>query len=441
MDASHEPWRDDPDSETEPAEEEAEPSAAGDPDLGSSSEDDFYVLLDFDEADAAVGGSESGPAAAFASAPDEPAHAMAGAAAPGAEDGGAGGSEEPAADWMLRGPDEVAAANAEPFELNPEIPPEILAAGTPRAGLYGSGHGERRLRKLFAVGSLGAGALLLLSAGLVYMKRIATAPRPSKSPTQSEAPLVARGPEARTPRPPRPAVRPGSTAAVEPATPVPTALEPATDPETATAPDPPTPGTPVSPAPRTPTVVPDPSVPDPVAAGPVEPAHPGLDPSFRFEDPDRPRIRMSDTPPESVPAPHLPESADPVSVRTPEGGFILLKAGQVLVALRNGNHFVGRIYRINLNELVLRVPTGEIVLATRYLSRIVPLVGAKEPGIESMPDGYVELRNGNRIWGKILEESDDVVAIGFASAKITIPRAAVSAVGHGAGTSIEFVGN
>jgi hypothetical protein len=424
MDASHEAWRDDPPLEPDSPQPDEIPLEEGQ-DLESTSEDDFYVLLDLDEADAVA--AEGEPATGGEEAPVESPLAVpagVGASASGAQGAPSEAGEE-GEEWLLRGPEEVTAANAEEFIADPDIPPEILAAGTPRAAAY-EGRGERRLRRLLALGSVGAGALLILFAGLVYMKRVASSARPRRPATQGEAPLVARGPEA---KPPAPGTSgPGVTGSTTPLPAVPTNESAA-------------PSAPSGAEPGKEGAAPGPISPAPEVSEPVEPELHPLGPGFRYEDPDRPRITLPTTLTDSEPAPTVPETAGPVSVRTPEGGFVLLKAGQVLVGLRNGNHFVGRIYRISTEEIVLRVPSGEIVLGTRTLSRIVPLVGAKEPGIDSLPDGYVELHNGNRIWGKILEESDKVVAIGFASAKITIPRSAVNAVGRGLGTSIEFVGN
>ena len=56
------------------------------------------------------------------------------------------------------------------------------------------------------------------------------------------------------------------------------------------------------------------------------------------------------------------------------------------------------------------------------------MTGVQTCALPIFPAGYVELQNGNRIWGKILEDTPEYASIAFAAAKITIPRASIRAV-------------
>ena len=275
------------------------------------------------------------------------------------------GEEDP--EWLLRGGDEVMEANEGDPKMAPLKPDEVgeMDLEAVPAGAGASAEPPGRIRRIFKFGSIAAAALLLLTLGIVSLRGGFGSKEPVK---------VARAEKAPSP-PPEP-VRP----------PVP---EP--------------------PAPRPPTPEPPPAPP-----------------------PDEPKRTEPEPATDLAPAPPTVPTGPqgPISIRTPGGEFVLLKAGEVLLTLRNGNFFTGRIYRINAEELTLRVPGGEIVFGMKSLAKIVPLAGAdkEKDELAHLPSGYVELHNGNRIWGKILEETPEHAAIAFAAAKITIPRASIRAV-------------
>ncbi|HET6201163.1 MAG TPA: hypothetical protein VFI25_00010 [Planctomycetota bacterium] len=277
-----------------------------------------------------------------------------------------GGAEEQ--EWLLRGGDEVMEANEKPLELGPKSPEDIEELEGVPVAVGGSDQRRSRMRRFFKVGSIAAAAVLLLSLGLVTLRN-----------RLGEKPPVT---VARAPRPPVP-----------------------------------------------PSVLPQPVKPPVVEAPAAEPPPPAPAPP-PTEDARRtaPAEPLEPLAPTAPPAPTPQEG--PISIRTPTGEFVLLKAGEVLLTLRNGNFFTGRVYRIGSEQLTLRVPGGEIVFEMKTLAKIVPLAGpAKDSDmLAKLPDGYVELHNGNRIWGKILEDTPEYASIAFADAKITIPRGSIKAV-------------
>ncbi|HKB15248.1 MAG TPA: hypothetical protein VKF62_04245, partial [Planctomycetota bacterium] len=282
---------------------------------------------------------------------------------------GAGAKGEPGGEddpeWLRRGGDEVMDANEGDPKLAPVKPAQVGEMEPALVGAGASAEPPGRMRRIFKFGSMAAAALLLLTLGIVSLRGKFGSNEPVKV--------------ARAERAPKPPAEPVKPPVPEPPAPLPPAPEP-------------------------------PPAPPPDDAKRPEP---------------EPPTELAPAPPPGQAGPQ-----GPISIRTPGGEFVLLKAGEVLLTLRNGNFFTGRIYRINAEELTLRVPGGEIVFGMRTLAKVVPLAGSdkEKDELAHLPSGYVELHNGNRIWGKILEETPEHAAVAFAAAKITIPRASIRAV-------------
>ncbi len=59
------------------------------------------------------------------------------------------------------------------------------------------------------------------------------------------------------------------------------------------------------------------------------------------------------------------------------------------------------------------------------LEKLIPLADAEAAVLKQGPDGYVQLKNQNKIWGRILEDLPDVVTIQTGQLQIIVPRESV----------------
>ncbi len=101
------------------------------------------------------------------------------------------------------------------------------------------------------------------------------------------------------------------------------------------------------------------------------------------------------------------------------------RGAMVLIRLRNGNVFDGRLARFDEASAKLSVPKGEIELLLQDVDTIVPMVqGPQTDG----PEAVVQLVNGNRIAGRLAEERETEIALSLGSARIGVPRAAIASV-------------
>lgn len=122
---------------------------------------------------------------------------------------------------------------------------------------------------------------------------------------------------------------------------------------------------------------------------------------------------------------HIASNADVPSdieelTRTP------LADNEIIIALKNGNSFQGKLKKANENEIVLRLHNGEITLPRETLRGILPEESEEYLPAASFPDGFVEFSRGNRIFGKILHVSTTRVVMDVAGARLIFPRSSVN---------------
>ena len=146
-------------------------------------------------------------------------------------------------------------------------------------------------------------------------------------------------------------------------------------------------------------------------------------------------VEIDPIPAETPKAPTQPSNRHPLiaaSAELPFGGEMPegveelantpLAANEIIIALKNGNTFQGRLKKANENEIVLRLHNGEITLARETLQGILPEESEEYLPASSFPDGFVEFDRGHRIFGKILHVSNTRVVMDVAGARLIFPR-------------------
>ncbi len=98
---------------------------------------------------------------------------------------------------------------------------------------------------------------------------------------------------------------------------------------------------------------------------------------------------------------------------------------EIILSLKNGNTFQGRLKRVTETELVLSVYNGEITFETESLAGILPRESSEYQPPNSFPDGFVEFNHGNRIYGKIVDVTPTRVIMEFSGARLVFSRQAV----------------
>jgi hypothetical protein len=101
------------------------------------------------------------------------------------------------------------------------------------------------------------------------------------------------------------------------------------------------------------------------------------------------------------------------------------RGAEVIVKLRNGNLFNGRLERFTPSEARLNVGRGEIEFTTSEYDVVVPL--AQAPSNKG-PEAIVQLQNGNRIAGRLSEDGKSRVRLAIGSSEVTIPRVEIASV-------------
>ncbi|MEZ5989941.1 MAG: hypothetical protein R3F30_12610 [Planctomycetota bacterium] len=146
--------------------------------------------------------------------------------------------------------------------------------------------------------------------------------------------------------------------------------------------------------------------------------------------------------PEPTKDPEPLTQRDPTQVRAEPGGIApgarlkitemaadLARGVNALAQLRNGNFFVGRVHKVEDYRITLMLERGEISFMSEELKKLIPLPEQVTQALQRSPTGYVELRNENKLWGRILEDLPDLVTIETSEKhKISIPREIVKAV-------------
>lgn len=110
-----------------------------------------------------------------------------------------------------------------------------------------------------------------------------------------------------------------------------------------------------------------------------------------------------------------------------------IRRGEGILQLKNGNLFPGRVMKVTSKNVVLRVAEGDFVFPLDDVVQVLPS-GSKD--YEGFPHGFVELANGNRIWGRILDKGEETVTVASGIAKIVLKRGEVVSVKLGLGLGI-----
>ncbi len=116
----------------------------------------------------------------------------------------------------------------------------------------------------------------------------------------------------------------------------------------------------------------------------------------------------------------------------------LVRGTQVLAELRNGNYFIGRIYKIGGRKVVLDVKKGQLTFYYDEVAHLMPIGPALARKLKEHPSGFVILKNTNRLKGEIVVEAKDYVTIQVREARITIPRESIERVEKGKETSLKL---
>nr|HMQ20982.1 hypothetical protein [Planctomycetota bacterium] len=109
-------------------------------------------------------------------------------------------------------------------------------------------------------------------------------------------------------------------------------------------------------------------------------------------------------------------------------GAGILRGAQAFAQLENGHFFVGRVQKVEEEELVMTWGQAEISFLPGDLQKLLPLATQEVDILRGGPEGYVKLKNQNKIWGQILEDLPDVVTIQKGEHRIVIPKVAVAQV-------------
>ncbi len=116
----------------------------------------------------------------------------------------------------------------------------------------------------------------------------------------------------------------------------------------------------------------------------------------------------------------------------------LVRGTQILAELKNGNYFIGRIYKIGGRKVVLDVKKGQLTFYYDEVAHLMPIGPALARKLKEHPTGFVILKNTNRLKGEIVVEAKDYVTIQVREARITIPRESIQRVEKGKETSLKL---
>lgn len=109
-------------------------------------------------------------------------------------------------------------------------------------------------------------------------------------------------------------------------------------------------------------------------------------------------------------------------------GVGILRGAQAFAQLENGHFFVGRVQKVDESSLLLTWGKAEITFLPGELQKLLPVASKELEMLRGGPQGFVKLKNQNKIWGQILEDLPDVVTIQKGEHRITIPKVAVAQV-------------
>lgn len=117
----------------------------------------------------------------------------------------------------------------------------------------------------------------------------------------------------------------------------------------------------------------------------------------------------------------------------------LIAGSQAVVKLQNGNYFIGRVNKFDAVNLTLRLTNGEIKLP---FDRVVGLASLSESEVKSLEtgkNGFVRLRNRNRLFGSIEELGlIDHVVLSNGGNRVIIPREAIEEIGKARADGVQM---
>jgi hypothetical protein len=94
-----------------------------------------------------------------------------------------------------------------------------------------------------------------------------------------------------------------------------------------------------------------------------------------------------------------------------------IAADETIVELKNGNTFAGRLRRFDAKGVSLEIWNGIISLSSEQLRGFLGSDSPEYQPIGSMPMGYVELPNRNRIYGRIFKVTDSRIILAVSGAR------------------------
>lgn len=117
----------------------------------------------------------------------------------------------------------------------------------------------------------------------------------------------------------------------------------------------------------------------------------------------------------------------------------IVRGARAFAQLHNGNFFVGRVQKIRPEEVLIGLANdSEITFVPGDLQKLLPLAEAEEQVLKSGPDGYVRLKNRNKIWGRILSNLPNVVTIDTGESRIILPKSTILEVSAKPRTEVEL---
>ncbi|MBI1848780.1 MAG: hypothetical protein HYR85_00395 [Planctomycetes bacterium] len=100
-------------------------------------------------------------------------------------------------------------------------------------------------------------------------------------------------------------------------------------------------------------------------------------------------------------------------------------ADETIVELKNGNTFAGRLKRFDRKGVTLEIWNGVIALSNDQLRGFLSNDSPEFRPIETLPMGFVELPNRNRIYGRVFKVTDSRIILAVSGARFGFSPAQV----------------
>jgi len=114
--------------------------------------------------------------------------------------------------------------------------------------------------------------------------------------------------------------------------------------------------------------------------------------------------------------------------------LIRFRPRDAILQLHNGNLFPGKIVKEDQSGYLVRTEIGEIFLAREDVAQVLP--PGLEENLNTYPPGYVQLSNGNRLWGRIVDKNAENVTVALLNSKMILPSAEVKTIKVGRGYEV-----